>query len=85
MPTATLRDIDARVRRAIDELRHQWTDTREVWRDDQAAKFQREHLNPIAPMASRLADELGQLIEAMEKANRELADDVTSSDASGNL
>lgn len=60
---------------AIRDLRSRWDDTREVWSDEVARRFQEQHIEPLDPVvqnALKAIDRLGQvLVQAYEACSPE--------------
>ncbi|WP_182870183.1 hypothetical protein [Stieleria mannarensis] len=71
---APLTDAQARFRRDFNDFARLWQATKEDWRDDRAAEFEREYLAPLGPSLSRLASCLAEFTETLRKSQAAIDD-----------
>lgn len=71
---APLVDAQNRFRRDFNEFARVWQETKEVWRDDRARRFEQEHLTSMGPSLSRFTATLAEFTEEIRKSQIEVAD-----------
>lgn len=64
-----------RLQEAAETLRVRWQDVREVWQDANAARFEEEHLKPLADALQIAFPAIAQMSTAMQTMQRELTDE----------
>ena len=60
--------------RAAKDLREQWKETSEYWKDKNRDDFDVKFVQPLAPQISLLLAAVNSLSEVLERAERELED-----------
>jgi len=60
--------------RAAKDLREQWSETSDYWKDKNRDDFDVKHVQPLAPRISLLLAAVNSLSEVLERAERELED-----------
>lgn len=61
----SLRAAERRLHDAVRLFAQRWAGARDVWRDEAAARFEREHVDPVAPAAERAAEAIRELDEQL--------------------
>lgn len=65
-----------RLHRATRDLAQKWAETGEVWKDQTRKGFEERYLQPIGPSVRLLMGHASELIELLQKAERECRDDM---------
>ena len=63
-----------RLTRAAKDLREQWTETCDHWKDKNRDDFEAKYVQPLTPQISLLLAAVNSLSEVLERAERELED-----------
>ncbi len=63
-----------RMSRAAKDLREQWNETCDYWKDKNRDDFEAKYIQPLAPQVSLLMAAVNTLREVLERAERELED-----------
>lgn len=63
-----------RLTRAAKDLREQWNETSDHWKDKNHDDFEAKYIQPLAPQMSLLLAAVNTLNEVLERAERELED-----------
>ena len=63
-----------RLTRAAKDLREQWNQTSDTWKDKNRDDFDAKHVQPLAPQITLLMAAVTSLSEVLERAERELED-----------
>ena len=71
---APLTDAQNRFRREFNDFARLWQETKQDWRDDRAAEFEREFLSPLGPSLSRFASALAEFTETLRKSQAAIKD-----------
>ncbi len=71
---APLTDAQNRFRREFNDFARLWQETKQDWRDDRAAEFEREFLAPLGPSLSRFASTLAEFTETLRKSQAAIND-----------
>lgn len=82
-PLGPIQDADGRLRDDFAELSRLWREVRESWRDEQARRFEAEHLAELGPSLSRLAQSLAEFGEAVRRADRLLEEPEANPEGEG--
>ena len=72
MNTGNLQAARGRIEEALDQLRIDWLAAAEVWSDQNAARFEEERLQPVWEEFQSALPAIGQLIQTVQTASREL-------------
>lgn len=75
MKFSTLQSGAGRLQESAETLRARWQDVREVWQDANAARFEEEHLRPLADALQIAFPAIAQMSTAMQTMQRELTDE----------
>jgi len=68
-------DAENRIKQEFTDFSRLWANVRENWEDERRQRFQREHLDSIAPSLNRFLNELQVFSETIRKADHALEDD----------
>ncbi len=60
--------------RAAKDLREQWNETSENWKDKNHEDFDAKYVQPLGPQVTLLLAAVNSLSEVLERAERELED-----------
>jgi hypothetical protein len=63
--------------RAAKDLREQWNETCEYWKDKNRDDFDAKHVQPLGPQVTLLLAAVNSLNEVLERAERDLEDRKT--------
>ena len=63
-----------RLTRAAKDLREQWNETSDYWKDKNRDDFDAQHVQPLAPQITLLLAAVNSLSEVVERAEQELED-----------
>lgn len=63
-----------RLTRAAKDLREQWNETSDYWKDKNRDDFDTKYVQPLAPQISLLLAAVNSLTEVLERAERDLED-----------
>ncbi len=63
-----------RLTRAAKDLREQWNETSDYWKDKNRDDFDTNYVQPLAPQISLLLAAVNSLSEVLERAERDLED-----------
>jgi hypothetical protein len=63
-----------RLTRAAKDLREQWSETSDYWKDKNRDDFDAQHVQPLAPRITLLLAAVNSLSEVLERAERDLED-----------
>lgn len=63
-----------RLTRAAKDLREQWNETSDYWKDKNQDDYDAKYIQPLAPQISLLLAAVNSLSEVLERAERELED-----------
>lgn len=63
-----------RLTRAAKDLRDQWNETCDHWKDKNRDDFEAKYVQPLAPQITLLMAAVNSLSEVLERAERELED-----------
>lgn len=67
-------DAENRIKQEFTDFSRLWANVRENWEDERRQRFQREHLDSIAPSLNRFLTELQDFADSIRKADRALED-----------
>lgn len=74
MRSCDLHTPSIRLTRAAKDLREQWNETSDYWKDKNRDDFDAKHVQPLAPQITLMLAAINALGEVLEKAERELED-----------
>ena len=63
-----------RLTRAAKDLREQWLETSDYWKDKNRDDFETKYIQPLTPQVSLLLAAVNSLSEVLERAERDLED-----------
>jgi hypothetical protein len=63
--------------RAAKDLREQWSETSDYWKDKNHDDFEAKYVHPLAPQITLLLAAVNSLSEVLARAERELEDRKT--------
>lgn len=63
-----------RLTRAAKDLREQWAETSDAWKDKNRDDFDAEYVQPLAPQITLLLAAVNSLSEVLGRAERDLED-----------
>jgi len=64
-----------RLTRAARDLRAQWLETVEHWRDDNSHQFEERHLEPLAPQITLMVAAIQRMHDVLNQAERDCWDE----------
>ena len=63
-----------RISRASKNLRDQWNETIDHWRDANREEFDKQHIQPLGPQVTMLVAAIHRLHDVFQQAEQELSD-----------
>lgn len=75
MSSESLMTAGVKIREAFETLELRWAETREVWNDSAANRFEKEQLEKIGPQVRQALDALNRFSEVARRAARECSDE----------
>ena len=76
MKTCDLSSGAAKLALALKQLGIKWEVTTETWDDATARRFHEEFIVPLKPEVKQTLEAVGRLAEVLDRAGRDVSDDV---------
>jgi len=64
----------AKIHSSLEELQEAWADAREKWSDENAKKFEEDHLVPLAMTVKLSLDAVNRMAETLKEAERSVTE-----------